>query len=129
MSTVSRFEDLEIWKLAREICKDIKQLTEEKPFKNDFALVDQIKRSGGSVMDNIAEGFERDGKKEFIQFLSFSKGSAGEARSQLYRALDFKYITIQEFDILQDKLIQSSIKISNMISYLKRSDYRGIKYK
>ncbi len=88
MSKVERFEDLKIWQLARELCQLIHRLTLKDQFYKDFNLVGQIKSSSGSVMDNIAEGFERDGNKELIQFLSISKGSCGETRSQLYRAID-----------------------------------------
>ena len=82
--TIERFEDLEIWQMARELCKVIRDITEKEPFCRDFTLRDQIKGSSGSVMDNIAEGYERDGTKEFINFLSMSKGSCGECRSQSY---------------------------------------------
>jgi four helix bundle protein len=81
MSMVKRFEDLEIWQLAREISKDVYKITYKESIKYDFSLIDQLRRSSGSIMDNIAEGFERDGNKEFIQFLSVAKGSAGETRS------------------------------------------------
>jgi len=99
MSKVERFEDLKIWQLAREICQIIHKHSLKDHFSRDFKLVGQIKGSSGSIMDNIAEGFERDGNKEFIQFLSISKGSSGETRSQLYRALDSEYISQEEFDI------------------------------
>jgi len=88
MSKVERFEDLKVWQLARVLCKEIHELTMKEAFSKDFKLIGQIKSSSGSIMDNIAEGFERDGNKEFIQFLSISKGSCGETRSQLYRAID-----------------------------------------
>ncbi|MNJ99281.1 hypothetical protein D3C87_170560 [compost metagenome] len=83
MATINRFEDLEIWQEARRLSKEIHTVSFETDLKNDFRLKSQIKASSGSVMDNIAEGFERDGNTEFRQFLSIAKGSAGETRSQL----------------------------------------------
>ena len=100
MATITKFEDLKIWQKARELCREIALLTRQDEFSKDYRLKDQIKSSSGSIMDNIAEGFERDGRKEFIQFLSMSKGSAGEVRSQLYRAHDCGYITKQKFQEL-----------------------------
>ena len=82
---IERFEDLEIWQDARELCKYVYKTTIKEPFCHDYKLRDQIRASSGSIMDNIAEGFERDGNKEFVQFLSVSKGSCGECRSQSYR--------------------------------------------
>ena len=90
MTTIQRFEDLEVWQTARDICCEINSITGRKYFNRDLTLVDQIRRSSVSAMDNIAEGFERDGNKEFNHFLTISKGSIGETRSQRYRALDFK---------------------------------------
>ncbi len=93
MATIKRFEDLEIWQMARQLCKEIFDLTFHEKFMKDFSLKDQIRRSSGSIMDNIAEGFERGGNKEFKQFLSIAKGSSGETKSQLYRAYDRNYFT------------------------------------
>ena len=129
MPTVKQFEDLDIWKLAREICKEVHRLTNTSHFNKDFSLKDQMRRSSGSIMDNIAEGFEREGRKEFIQYLSVSKGSAGECRSQLYRAYDNNYITEEDFKKLFDKLILESQKIKSFTKYLNNSDYNGTKYK
>ena len=129
MSTVKRFEDLEVWKLARELCNDVFQLTSQKDFSRDFGLRDQINNSSGSIMDNIAEGFERDGSKEFSQFLAISKGSCGECRSQLYRALDRKYISPEQFELTSQKTIDLGRKIANFMSYLKSSELKGNKYK
>ena len=129
MSTIKRFEDLEIWQLAREISKDVYEITKKDVIKFDFSMIDQLRRSSGSIMDNIAEGFERDGNKEFNQFLSIAKGSSGETRSQLYRALDQKYIDEYEFQTLYDKLLIVSTKIKNMMTYLKKSGYTGTKFK
>lgn len=129
MATINNFEDLEIWQLARDVCKDIYRIINYKEFSRDFGLVKQINNSSGSIMDNIAEGFEREGNKEFIQFLSISKGSCGECRSQLIRAFDRQYISESEFKTIYNKLSDESIKIKNFMEYLKRSDLKGNKYK
>jgi len=129
MATIQRFEDLEVWQKSREICKYIFVLTNKERFSKDFSLKDQIKSSSGSTMDNIAEGFERGGNKEFINFLTFSKGSIGEVRSQSYRAFDFGYITREEFDYLIIESISLSERLGKFISYLRNSDYKGIKFK
>lgn len=83
MATIKRFEDLEIWQIARRLCKEVFNLTNKGPFLKDFKFRDQIRSSSGSIMDNIAEGFERSSRLEFVNFLSIAKGSAGETRSQL----------------------------------------------
>ena len=108
MATITKFEDLEVWQLARELSKEIYSLTFIEPIKSDFRLKDQMRGSSGSIMDNIAEGFERDGKAEFRQFLSISKGSCGEVRSQLYRALDRNHITNEQFENLKLQAIDIS---------------------
>lgn len=105
MATIEKFEDLEIWKLARELALEIYNETLEGSFANDNDLKWQIRKSSGSVMDNIAEGFERDGKPEFLQFLSIAKGSAGETRSQIHRSLDRKHLNQEKWELYANKSI------------------------
>ncbi len=129
MSKVERFEDLKVWQLTRELCQMIHKLTLKEQFSKDFKLIGQIKGSSGSIMDNIAEGFERDGNKEFIQFLSISKGSCGETRSQLYQAIDYGYISKEEFDLAYDKTLECSKMLKGFITYLKDSELKGNKFR
>ncbi len=129
MATINRFEELEIWKEARRLFQIINQISLETNLKSDFKLRDQIKASSGSVMDNIAEGFERDGNLEFRQFLSIAKGSAGESRSQLYRLFDCNYISKTSLDSLVKDYENLSGKIANFISYLNKKDHKGIKFR
>jgi len=124
---VRQFEDLEIWRQSRELCKDIYRITKYEVFNKDFRFREQIRAASGSIMDNIAEGFERSGNKEFSQFLYIAKGSCGETRSQLYRALDNNYIVNEEFGIIHNKTIRLSKSISTLIQHLKSSPYTGPK--
>ncbi len=126
--TIERFEDLEIWKFAHELTKQVYEITKLGQFNKDYKFRDQIRASSGSIMDNIAEGFERGGNKEFTQFLFVAKGSSGEMRSQLHRAYLFEYIDKETLDNMIDKSMKLNTKISNMITYLKNSEYKGTKY-
>ena len=125
MATVTRFEDLEVWKLAREQAKTIYVLTSEGSFAKDFSLKDQINRSAGSAMDNIAEGFERFTNKEFAQYLIISKGSNGEVRSQLYRAFDKRYITEEVLNERLEFSVMLGNKIKSFLDYLQSSKYKS----
>lgn len=128
MAKIEKFEDLEIWNKAREICIDIETLFETTNLGKRFSMKDQMDRSSGSIMDNIAEGFERNGNREFINFLSFSKGSCGELKSQLYRAFDKKIISQDEFDNLSVKIELVKNKIGAFIKYLNTTEIKGLKF-
>jgi four helix bundle protein len=127
--TIRKFEDLDVWKNAREFCKKIREIINTPALLKNYALKDQILRSSGSVMDNIAEGFERDGNKEFIQFLYFSKGSLGETRSQVHRCFDSGYLSELKYEELLTDCQNLSGQISNLITYLHKSEIQGLKKK
>lgn len=129
MATIEKFEDIRAWKEARQFCSLIYEFIQREQFKKDFRLREQINGSSGSIMDNIAEGFERGGNKEFINFLRYSKGSGGEARSQLYRAFDRKYITKEEFANASVMVQRINGRIQRLIEYLMNSDFKGPNYK
>lgn len=129
MAKIERFEDIASWQLAREATSEIYRVSGRGDFSRDFGLRDQIRRSTVSIMSNIAEGFERGGDKEFLQFLSVAKGSCAEVRSHLYAALDQKYISEEEFARCSDKLIETGRLIGGLMKYLQQSDLRGSKYK
>ncbi|MDR0811674.1 MAG: four helix bundle protein, partial [Paludibacter sp.] len=122
MAAITCFEDLKVWKDARIFAKEIYFLTEKDKFSKEFRFKEQIKSSSGSVTDNIAEGFERDGNKEFIQFLFIAKGSVGETRSQLHRAFDVNLIDETEYKNCIEKALNISQSLSNFIAYLKNSE-------
>lgn len=128
MGTINNFEDLEIWKQARIFSKLIyKHCVLNEKFQNYEKS--QIDRAASSIMDNIAEGFEREGNKEFINFLTIAKGSAGEVRSQLIRARDRNFLEEEIFIKLKNESIEISKKLSGFINYLKKSDIKGNKFK
>ncbi len=129
MATTQKLEDLEIWKKARILSHKVYPLTFKEPISSDFRMKDQIRGSVGSIMDNIAEGFERGSKNEFIQFLSYSKGSAGETRSQLHRAFDRNYITETTFQKLNEESQEISKMIGGFTNYLNKSEIKGTKFK
>ncbi|RYZ47049.1 MAG: four helix bundle protein [Sphingobacteriales bacterium] len=125
MATISKFEELEIWQQTRLQTNDFDWLVANTPLEKDFALRNQMNASSGSVMDNIAEGFERSGNNEFKNFLVIAKGSNGEYRSQLYRCLDRRYIMQEKFDDLYTKNLKIGSKIMSFINYLQHSAFKG----
>ena len=128
MAAVKDFEELTIFQNARELSKKIYPVTNKDSFKSDFRFVQQIRAAAGSIMDNIAEGFERTGNKEFINFLYIAKGSCGEVRSQLIRAYDVGYLTTKEFEDLYSECRKLSSSIMNFIKEIKTSEKVGAKY-
>ncbi len=125
---VTKFEDLEVWRLSRDLYKYVFGITAREPFYKDYRFRDQMRSSAGSVSDNIAEGFDRGGSKEFIQFLFIAKGSCGETRNQSYRAFDSNYISKETLEELLSQTDTISRKTANLIKSLKASDNKGMKY-
>jgi len=118
---IKQFEGLDSWKKARELTNMIYDLTEQKGFSRDLRLRDQIRDASGSVMHNIAEGFDAGSDTEFIRFLKISRRSASEAQSELYLALDRNYITAVQLQKAYDKATEVKRLINGLISYLRRN--------
>ena len=129
MAVVRDFEELAIFQKARELSKKIYPITQRGEFKYDTRFVQQIRAAVGSIMDNIAEGFERTGNKEFLNFLYIAKGSCGEVRSQLIRANDLGYMTKEEYDELYTECRKLSAGIMNFIKEIRTSEFAGAKFK
>lgn len=123
------FEDLECWQLAVELDKNVFDWMMRSGLNKDFSLRDQMLRSSGSIADNIAEGFERGGNREMIQFLSIAKGSCGELRSQFHRCKARGVIEQEEFENFVRRAVTVSTKIANLMGYLKTTEMKGPKYK
>ena len=127
MSKAQKFEDLTIFQKARDLCKEVYAITKDGEFHKDTRFVQQIHASAGSVMDNIAEGYERDGNKEFINFLYIAKGSCGEVRSQIIRASDVGFIDKDTATRLYNDTLNLSKSIAKFITSLKSSPITGVK--
>lgn len=128
MASVKNFEELACWQKGRELTRVIFRASRMGEFAKDFALRDQIRRACISITSNSAEGFERGGDNEFVQFLSQAKGSCGEVRSQLYVAFDEAYVSESQFGKIKELAMETSRAIAGMMSYLTRSTLRGSKY-
>ena len=129
MAKIEKFEDIEAWRSARVVTRMVYDASNGERFCRDFALCNQIRRASISIISNIAEGFERGGNKEFVQFLAVAKGSCGEVRAQMYVALDQGYVDEARFKEIVDKLNETSRMIAGFIKYLQQSDLRGAKFK
>ncbi len=121
MTAIKRFEDIQAWQKARELVREIYQISAQGEWSRDFGLKDQIRRAAVSSMSNIAEGYARKGDKEFARFLDIARGSAIEVQSLLYVALDTSYISEQEFKRLQDSANQTVALIGGFTSYLRKN--------
>ncbi len=120
MSSITKFEDIKAWQHARRLSSEIYRVCKTGPLSSDFGLRDQIRRSAVSIQSNIAEGFGREGNKEFVRFLKISKGSSAEFRSQLYNLLDADYIGQEKFDDLYQQSVETEKLIGGFINYLKK---------
>ena len=129
MNRIEKFEDIIAWQKARLLTKEVYECTRVGAFAKDYGLKDQIQRASVSTMANVAEGFERGGDKEFVQFLSNSKGSCGEVKSHLYVALDQAYITPASFDQMYGQASEVGRLLSGFMTYLRESNLRGRKYR
>ncbi|MFH0947470.1 MAG: four helix bundle protein [Elusimicrobiota bacterium] len=118
---IERFEDLKVWKDAKNLATEIYKLTSNEKFKKDFGLREQIQRSSVSTLSNIAEGYERNNNKEFIKFLVYAKGSAGEVRAQLHLAYSIGYVSESDFKSVYEKVVDISQQLSNFIKYLRKN--------
>jgi four helix bundle protein len=116
---IERFEDIECWQMGRELARLVDELARGTGLKNDFSLKDQMSRSSGSVMDNVAEGFDAGGNREFVRFLWYSKRSCTELQSHMYRALDRNYCDQLKFNEIYDLARLTRSKIGAFIAYLK----------
>lgn len=128
MATLNRFEELEVWQKARELVQGIYRISGSGRFYKDRALREQICRAAVSCVSNIAEGFERSGTGEFVQFLAMAKGSVAEVEAQLYVALDQAYVSRAEFDALRELTGSTKRLIAGLMKYLKASGIKGQKY-
>ena len=117
-----RFEELPCWQKARELCRAVFDLINQKAFRRDFSLKNQIWEASGSVMDNIAEGFDDGSTREFIRFLGYSQRSSGEVQSQLYRAFDCQYINQDQFDSTYKLTSDCRKQIKGLRKYLRNYD-------
>ena len=119
MGKIERFEDLPIWKKAAEVSLNVYRISEKGKLKNDFSMKDQIKRAAFSISSNIAEGFEYGNNKDFVRFLRYAKGSAGELRSQIYILKEMQLIENTDYQKVNEQLLEISKQIAGFMKYLR----------
>ena len=128
MATVKKFTELETWQLANELEKKVYEQLCAGTLSKDFALKDQINKSVGSIPDNVAEGFGRGGRNEFVQFLSIARASASELQSQLIRCFNRNHFSKEIYDELFELADKTGNKIGAFIQYLNQSEKSGPKF-
>ncbi len=129
MATINKFEDLEIWQLSRKLYNRLSPVIETLKIKREYRFAEQMRYASGSIMDNIAEGFERSSKLEFVNSLGISKGELGELKFQLYRCIDNNFINQAEFEAIYAEADILSRKIASFIIYLNSTVHKGLKFK
>ena len=129
MATFHRIQDIRVWHLAKQLVKEVYRLSDTGLLRKDHGLRNQMRRASVSIISNIAEGFERDGNREFIQFLSQAKGSAGEVLTQMYVAFEQRYVDSLTFEQLRSMALQTLRMLDNLMAYLRNSDIKGRKFR
>ncbi len=128
MASIQQFEDLVLWQKSKDFTIKIYKLTEQEKFAKDYGLKDQIRRASVSIPSNIAEGFDRKGNKEFIQFLHISLGSLAEVKTQLIIAFELDYMNNENLEMLNQEIIEIQKLLKGLITYLKKSQLKGSKF-
>lgn len=128
MATLTRFEDLKAWQIARALTREVYRVSKNEGFRDDRRLINQVTAASVSIMANIAEGFDRGGNKEFLNFLSIAKASVAEVKSELYVALDQKYLTEHDFKMIYDMAEENGRVIGGLMNYLRSSEFKGTKF-
>ena len=129
MAIFRSIEEIQAWQKARKLVSEIYRMSKNQEFARDFSFKDQIKRAGYSIMNNISEGFERDGNKEYGQFLAIAKGSTGEVKSMAYVAMDQNYISKEDFELLLSYCKEIGAMLFSLMRYLKNTKIKGTKYR
>lgn len=128
MESGKGFEGFQVWIDSRAFVKEIYRITSDYSLFKDKALMSQMRRAAISIISNIAEGYERGGDKEFRQFLSLAKGSAGEVRAQLYACMDLGYVDEKSFRNLVENAKSISRQLSGLMRYMGKSNLKGSKF-
>lgn len=129
MATFKKLEDIIAWQKARLFCKELRQYFPLYLSRKEFELLNQLKRSSGSIMDNIAEGFGRMGNREFSNFLTIAHGSTLESISQITRSYDWEILSEEQFSVLHSMAEEVARLLQSLIKHLLTSENKGVKFK